>query len=240
MAPWCNRAPAGPFRLGARIVDLAANFPDGSAIHGLVHDRPWRRVGPAAWRIDHARGRWPWRYAVQVAYAVHGDGFVIELAVENGDDEAMPVGVGWHPWFRSPVTVTIPSATVFASNLGSSASPVPARGEFDRRRPSALSPGLDATWTGLTAREVALWWREPGLGASMRFSGALAYVAAASPHGLDAVAIEPQSHAPDAFRRLLGGETGSLRWLEPGATLDATIQIVLSRDAAGDVRTRRS
>ena len=38
----------------------------------------------------------------------------------NLDDGAMPAGLGWHPWFRSPVDVTIPAAMVYESNHESS------------------------------------------------------------------------------------------------------------------------
>jgi aldose 1-epimerase len=229
MAPWCNRAPARPFRIGSRLVDLEPNFPDGSAIHGLVHDRPWRREGAGAWRIDVPAGRWPWRHTVRVGYAIDGDRFAIDLVVENHDDAPMPAGAGWHPWFRAPVEVTIPASDVFESNLGSSAAPVPVHHDLDRREPGALAPGIDATWTGLTAREVTLSWPELGVGAVMSVSGPLQHVVAASPPELGAVAVEPQTHGPDVFRRLLAGETGSPRWLEPGSSLDARIELAFGR-----------
>ena len=57
MAPWCNRIEARPTRIGAREVDLASNFPDGTAIHGQVYARPWT----ARWRRripDLGRRRW--------------------------------------------------------------------------------------------------------------------------------------------------------------------------------------
>src|SRR5215211_8030339 len=42
MAPWCNRLPAGASRLAGHDLRLAANFRDGTAIHGEVATVPWR------------------------------------------------------------------------------------------------------------------------------------------------------------------------------------------------------
>ena len=206
MAPWCNRAPAGPFELAGRTVDLVPNFPDGTAIHGLVHDRPWVRVDDGAWRVDVPAGRWPWRHAVRVAYAVDGPRAVIDLTVENRDDEPMPAGVGWHSWFRAPVEVMIPAAAVFASNVDSAATPVPVTGPFDRRRQGSPAIGLDATWTDLDGGPVVLSWPGAGVSMTMALSDAVGFVVVAAPADVDAVAVEPQTHGPDGLRRLVGGE----------------------------------
>jgi hypothetical protein len=48
---------------------------------------------------------------------------------------------------------------------------------------------------------------------------------AASPTEIDAVAVEPQTHAPAGIRRLVNREPGALTLLDPGATLAMTVRI---------------
>ena len=76
MAPWCNRLAARATPVGGRTVNLAANFPDGSAIHGQVHAIPWTVTG----RGDVLRpGRRRW---LAVALRGHpGGGSARRLAV---------------------------------------------------------------------------------------------------------------------------------------------------------------
>jgi aldose 1-epimerase len=225
MAPWCNRAPAGPVTLAQRLVDLEPNFPDGTAIHGLVHDQAWTG-DDGAWHIDVAAGRWPWHHAVRVAYSVVGPRLVIDLAVENRDDAPMPAGLGWHPWFRTPVDVTIPASQVFESNLDSSIEPVPVAGPFDRRRAGPLASGIDATWTRLAQPHVELSWPQLGVRATMTMSATVTFVVAAAPADIGAVAVEAQTHGPDGVRRLIGAQAAALTRIPPGASLEGRLELI--------------
>src|SRR5215210_7742851 len=60
MAPWCNRLAARPTDIGKDIVELAPNFPDGSAIHGQVYDVPWRRRDEDMFFVERVGDGWPW------------------------------------------------------------------------------------------------------------------------------------------------------------------------------------
>jgi galactose mutarotase-like enzyme len=86
-----------------------------------------------------------------------------------------------------------------------------------------LVPGIDATWTALSRPPVELAWPALGLRAQMR-TDATHIVAA---HAVDrgAIAVEPQTHAPQGLRRLVRGEPGALAVLEPGATLELHIEL---------------
>ena len=52
-----------------------------------------------------------------------------------------------------------------------------------------------------------------------------AYVVAASPSELDAIAVEPQTHAPQGLRRLINGEPGALALLDPGGSLSLITEL---------------
>ncbi len=226
MAPWCNRMAAGAQHVAGRSVDLPANFPDGTAIHGQVQALAWEVAAPGMLRVTAGGHGWPWRYEVTQRLDVAGRRLRLHLEVVNRSTEAMPAGIGVHPWFRQPIELTIAADRVFTSNEASPPEPVPVGAEHDLRTPRPMPPELDATWAGLRGPEVAeIRWPELGISASMRTSPEGAYLCAASPAALAAVAIEPQTHAPDGLRRLLNAEPGGLRWLEPRLTLHLAIEI---------------
>jgi galactose mutarotase-like enzyme len=55
------------------------------------------------------------------------------------------------------------------------------------------------------------------------------YIVAASPSGLDAIAVEPQTHVPQGLRRLLNHEPGALTMLEPGRSLRMGVELAFAQ-----------
>lgn len=228
MAPWCNRVEAAPVVVRGRTVALGANFPDGSAIHGQVHARPWPAVSDGELRVTAGGDGWPWMYEVVQALEVRGTSLHVQLTLVNRSEAPMPAGLGLHPWFRRPVLVAIRGDAVYASNTDSRARPEPVRGPFDLRRVGEI-PELDATWTDLADPAVELQWPTLGVAATMRVTAPRAFVVAASPRSLDAVAVEPQTHAPQGLRRLLEGEPDGLALLDPAEALELGVELAFER-----------
>jgi aldose 1-epimerase len=231
MAPWCNRVAAGRAVVAGRAIDLPATFPDGTAIHGQVSRRAWEDLGDGRFRIEGGGDGWPWRYEVEQAIAIDGDRLELTLRLTNRSDDAMPGGLGFHPWFRAPVHVAIAAAAVHPSNLATEALPVPVSGAYDRRHLEAMPEGLDSTWTDLGDPPVILRWPETGIRATMTIAAPARFVVAANLAGTDAVAVEPQTHAPDGIRRLLAGEPGGLALIPPGARLELAVGLAFERTA---------
>jgi len=229
MAPWCNRVVAGPELVAGRVVDLPATFPDGTAIHGQVARAPWTQTGDATFAIHAGGDGWPWLYEVEQVISVHGRRFELVLRLTNLADTTMPAGLGIHPWFRRPVAVAIRAAFVHPSNLASEAEPIPVTGLFDRSVLEPLPDGLDAAWTGIGEPPVVLSWPDLGLTATLEFNAPERFVVAASPPEIDAVAVEPQTHAPAGIRRLQQGEPGGLVLIEPGDTLTLAVRVDFAR-----------
>ena len=228
MAPWCNRVQAGPTEFGSRRMDLPSNFTDGSAIHGQVYARPWQTQADGSLSIRGGGDGWPWRYEVRERIRVTDAQLRIELAVANLDDEPMPAGLGIHPWFLRPVSVAIHAQDVLADNLDGAAPPRPVAGRLDLRALGEMPDDLDATWAYPADPAVELAW--PGhIRATMRAEAATVFIVGASPSDLDAIAVEPQTHAPHGLARLLAGEQGGLTVLMPGATLSLTASIAFER-----------
>lgn len=229
MAPWCNRIQTGPVDVGARRLDLPSNFFDGSAIHGQVYGRPWRDLGDGRFAIDGGGDAWPWPYAVEARYEVAGGAVRIGLALTNRADDPMPAGIGIHPWFRRPALVAIHGDAVYPANAATDPEPEPVRGPFDLRSVEPMADGLDATWTALTEPAVEVRWPATGIRMTMRSISPSTHIVAASPADLEAIAIEPETHAPQGLRRLLRGEPGAMQWLATGATLELITTLSFDR-----------
>lgn len=228
MAPWCNRVAAGPQQAGRRSVDLPANFPDGTAIHGQVQALPWEATGPGSLRVFAGGGAWPWQYEVTQQFTVDGTRLRVALELTNHAPDPMPAGIGLHPWFVRPVEVQLSAEQVFTSNDESSATPAPVDGPYDLRRYLEMPPDLDATWVRSARAPIGLRWPSQGMAASMAVSPEARFVCAASPSRLGAVAIEPQTHAPNGLRRLILGQPGGLQPLAPGDALRLDVELSIA------------
>lgn len=105
LAPWTNRIKRARFRFDGREIGLNADWPDGTAIHGAVKDKPFRLLdrSPISARFEfvsrgHANANWPWAFACLARYEVESDRVHCEVSVRNDDQSPMPAGVGFHPF----------------------------------------------------------------------------------------------------------------------------------------------
>ena len=224
MAPWCNRLPAAPVQYGERVINLPINFPDGTAIHGQVYAAPWRQVGDSEFGVEAGGNGWPWPYGVEASFGVDRRTLRIEQRLTNLADEPMPAGIGLHPWFRRPVELLIRAQRFYSSNLDSEPEPRPVEGAWDMLTRTQPAAGLDATWTAIAHPPVELAWPGLGIRAEMHVGPTVDHIVAATPAHIDAIAVEPETHAPQALRRVLNGEPGGLRILQPGEQLALTAQ----------------
>jgi aldose 1-epimerase len=225
MAPWCNRITPGPVTVGARVVDLPVNFQDGSAIHGQVYAAPWQQAAESSFVIARDGAGWPWPYRVEIDYAVDGAQLSIVQRLFNLADEPMPGGIGLHPWFPTPVEIAIHSDATYGSNKDSSVEPRPVMGDLDLRSRTAMAAGVDAAWTDPGDPPVELWWPEYRLHAAMRAPFPTVHIVAAYAPERGAIAVEPETHAPQGLRRLLNGEPGGMTMIEPGEHIELPITL---------------
>jgi aldose 1-epimerase len=233
MAPWCNRITPGPVQIAGRTIDLVPNFPDGTAIHGLVAARAWELGGDGALRVVGEGDGWPWTFEVSLSATIEAQTLTLAYALTNRSDEPMPAGLGLHPWFRRPLELRVPAGRVYPANSCSPAIPEPAHDAFDLRSTGTPQPGLDATFAAVEPPVVELAWPGAGIRATLEAatSGGL-LVAVATPPDIAAVAVEPQTHGPDGLRRLLQGEPDALRMLEPGTAMELKLRLTVERDGA--------
>lgn len=231
MAPWCNRVQPGPMEVAGRTVDLAPNFPDGSAIHGQVYARPWEAAGDGWLTVGGGDDGWPWTYEARLRPTLIGSTFRLTCRLRNRSGEPMPAGLGVHPWFVRPVEVALPAETVYRSNTDSPVRPEPIEGTaFDLRSGGTPPGGLDATWTAPRQPSVRLRWPDAAIEAELRIrTRSAACVAVATPTDPDATAVEPQTHGPDGLRRLVNDEPDAPALLAPGGVLGLELDLHVRR-----------
>jgi len=232
MAPWCNRAAPGRHDVAGRQTDLAPNFADGSAIHGLVAAEPWEAEadGSLAIRLGGIGEPWPWAFEVRLVPTIDRSMLTLDYLLTNRSDEPMPAGLGLHPWFRRPLELRVPAERVYATNVDSPRHAERAVGRFDLTAVAPPPDDLDATLTGLPVPRIDLTWPQEGVAATLDVatSAPSVLVAMASPPGTGAVAIEPQTHGPDPLRRLELGEPDAPLLLGAGDTLRLTLTLTIS------------
>jgi aldose 1-epimerase len=225
MAPWCNRLSTSPMSFAGTPLELKPNFPDGTAIHGQVFTSRWRLLPSGEFITEGGGDDWPWRYSLTLEISVQGQQVELQNQLTNESASPMPAGLGIHPWFTEQLRLRVPSSHVFPSNGEIADVPQEASAHLDLREARQLDPDIDATWVELDEPYITLTWPDRGVEASIRVDTRCPVVVAASPEGLDAVAIEPQSHAPQGLRRLLQAEPYGLETLEPGEPLRFALRI---------------
>lgn len=201
MAPFAGRIRDARARHGDHRIEVAAQPDDGHGLHGLVHSRPWRRVGDDRWRIDlaaadpaHPGPTTGWFAPLGIEQQLTLTSGALHLRLTVTSQAPAPVTVGWHPWFRRtiagrPVQVGLPAgamlrrdATGIATTEHVDVPPQPWDDAFvDLDGPVTLDWGAD----GAGDRPLQL---------SIDTDGPVVVVFTGRDH---AVCVEPQSGPPD-------------------------------------------
>jgi aldose 1-epimerase len=214
-------------------VALPANFPDGTAIHGLVYLAEWERTAESTFAILHEGDGWPWPYEASVAFELAASALTVALRLTNRGETSMPGGIGLHPWFRAPVQVGVSARQVLPRNDDPGAEPSAVTDALRLRQDRPLRPNLDATWIDVEPRDVRLRWPSEGIDGLLRLqTTAGVHVAVASPSPPVAVAVEPVTDLPWALDREADGRSGDTPLLAAGGTLELAVTLELGRAEA--------
>ncbi len=242
LVPWPNRTAAGCWSWNGRPQQLALSEPAaGNAIHGLLRHtcyRPDERT-PEERTPDtitlHAvvvpQPGWPVPLATSVRYAVGPEGLLVTHTVRNVGADAVPFGVGAHPYLRvgdsatDDCVLTLAATTSLPLRGGLPTGPPRPDAELDFRGGRALrgvqldhafgdcEPTDGRVWHRLTGPEGGVeLWADPDFG----------WVQVFTPDDLvgrgRAVAVEPMTCPPDALNSGIGlltvgpGETWTGSW----------------------------
>ncbi|MCC2031579.1 aldose epimerase family protein [Microbacterium allomyrinae] len=245
LAPWTNLLCGDGYRTAETVVRFGD---DRERLHGLVADADFALARRTPSRIDLVTevtpsDDYPWRLAVTVRYRLHVGGLTQTVTATNTGDGRAPWGCGGHPYVvagPSPLeewTLRLPAAQVLLVDPDL----VPQRlldvahdsGRFDFRRGRPIGDTLlDHAFTGLEtpdARIPTVQVRDPsGCGVEIEMSEACGWVqlyTSDDEPGDDrrrALAVEPMTCAPDAFRNAEHAHDTGIVLLPPGASASAT------------------
>lgn len=226
MAPWANRLDDGVLPVGGMTYHLPVNRPaDGTAIHGLLRDRPWRVAEAEPARLvlsqeGEAAGT-PWRWQARLEISLGDDGAGIALSLANAGALPFPFGCGWHPFFLRPpgTRLRFAAATLFARDAR--CLPIAAQPSPGIDGGESAYEGLDTHFAGWDGAADIL---RPDLSLRLQASGAWSRnLQVFAPAGSGILCVEPVSHVPDAPNRPDFAGYGPLTLLRPGESLQARL-----------------
>lgn len=168
-----NRIEGGRFTFQGREYTFEINENGVNHIHGLVHSLPWRVVSvedegaasvtTAIRSDDHPsiKASYPHSFELRMTYRLKGSRVEFVVEAENFGKEAMPFGIGFHPYFNVPLvpesskgqcTVKVPANQRW--ELTDACIPtgrrLPAESKVDLRQPVSLDAVmLDDVYTDL-------------------------------------------------------------------------------------------
>tara|TARA_R110000737_G_scaffold2923_18_gene9988 strand:+ start:79360 stop:80271 length:912 start_codon:yes stop_codon:yes gene_type:complete len=253
MLPWTNRVKDARFGFGGKDYTLVANHSDGTAIHGVGRDLAWgiadRSPFSARCVLDsrlHESVDWPFAFGAVFRVEIGADWAEFELDLTNLGEEAMPCGVGHHPYFMRTLFDARDELRVRAGVSGRypCADQIPTGASVDDAVSKGLreggpigNPNLDDVFGGFDGK-AELGWDASGVRCVMECSDAFGHLVVYAPRDeskagtppLPWVCVEPVTMVNDAFNSSETAEQSGLRVLEAGETLRTTMRLSFRRD----------
>jgi aldose 1-epimerase len=231
LVPFSNRVRDGAFTFGGRRVQLSPNFPpEPHAIHGHGWQSSWEITDQSDSELKtaftHEANEWPWTYRAEQHYSLSAESLEVTISVSNLSDEAMPAGVGLHPYFvRTPqarLTTSVEAVWLSDENsMPSELAPVPDDWDLNGINPDDAS--LDNNFTGWSGSALIEW---PDRGASLTLTGEglFQFLVVYTPEGEDFFCVEPVSNSIAAFNLAAEGRNDvGMSVVEPGEALSGRI-----------------
>lgn len=237
--PFPNRIDSGNYKFGEEKFQLPINFPgEGHAIHGLVLEEKFNvsnvdltkehGIVELDYKYNQAQG-YPFKFSLQIIFKLSESGFSCKTVVKNEDTRKIPVGDGWHPYFKTgsmadDLYICIPSQEEIEVNERKIPTGKTKRGNdfCELKKISDLNfdtcfrlfEDHDRSIVKLVDKDKNIrmnLWMDCGIDKYQ-------YVQVYIPPARDCIAIEPMTCIPDAFNNGIGlividpGETNSFLW----------------------------
>lgn len=242
LVPFGNRVRENTFRFSGKEHRFRPNTAwDPHYLHGEGWQADWSVAESGEdfveLSFEHITGDGtPYRYAAKQRFAVDDGAFVLTLSVTNRGDDALPFGLGWHPYFpMTPGTTLLAPAHRYWTEvdgwLPGEAVDIPVDVDFNTPRGLPhrwVNNGFEG-WSG----EARIDWPERGarlmLTADPLFRHAFVFV---SDTGFDPAfqrdyfCFEPMSHLANGHNL---PDLGDLTILQPGETLAGSVRMMPAR-----------
>jgi len=205
LVPYVNRIRDGRFSFRGRVVTLQPNMAgDPSPLHGQGWLGSWsveqRDQTSAVLGFRHEAGEWPWAYEARQEFALDERGLSLSLSCRNSSSEAMPCGLGQHPYFPCGPQTRLDTQVECAWTIDDKVLPVdkvPAEGRYNLKDRRICGQDLDngfGGWGGEARMSDPAWPFE------LRLSSPQAkFFQVYSPASGGIFVAEPVSHANAAL-----------------------------------------
>jgi aldose 1-epimerase len=234
MAPFANRAFDGVVDDGATRFLVPDNNPNGGGnIHGFGWQSAWDMLGQTDGHtvLEHRRsaGPDPYRYRARQEIRLDEAGMTVSLSITNEADQALPYGIGHHPWFPcaadTRLGMTASGALIFGDGFRATGSERLAGGGPYAGK-LVFATGRETAWSFLGWNGAArIETPSTGLAITLSAGETLRCPVVWAPAGADFLCVEPQSHAIGSPSEPAAREAAPLRRLEPGETLSGWLRI---------------
>jgi aldose 1-epimerase len=234
LAPFCNRAFGAVMIDGARSIALPVNDPAAnSCIHGFGWQARWRveRQGEASTHLVHERSgaEDPYAYRAEMGLALGDGGLLVTLSVENRADQALPFGIGLHPWFPATrdTSLRMRNEAELALGPGYRATGVKRLTDGGPFADGPLFRSMAETAHSFIGWDGAAVIATPSQGLAIHVAASenLRCPVVWAPPRADFLCLEPQSHGIGAPSELPAREATPLARLERGASLSGWMRI---------------
>ena len=229
LVPFSNRVSQATLQWQGTNHPLVKNWaPDPHAIHGVGWERPWTVLDAndtfALLSYEHkADASWPFDFDSSQALKLEAHALELTLSITNQSTHAVPVGLGWHPFFVKRADSQVQFDASGRWEMGDDQLPT-------HRAPST---GLNMPCATLDIDHCFDGWsgtvqlRDSTL--SIRVTSGLSRLVVYSTPTSDSIAIEPVSHVNDAVNRMAQFGTSAdelgVCVLQPGESFSCAMRI---------------
>ncbi|QBQ95876.1 aldose 1-epimerase [Paraburkholderia pallida] len=234
LLPYSNRIGEGRFHFGGRDVEVPRNraseplpiHGDGWLAHWAVEEADRERVRLV---LDHSGGD-PYAYRAELTYALDGATLVMTLEVENTGREALPFGLGVHPFLARDTSTELsaPASGLWLSGadwLPVRHVPAPPAWQFGVAYPLPAQM-VNHAFSGWSGRAAVVWERRR---LSLSICANTDYYVLYTPPGERFFCFEPVDHPINAVNLEGGGGAHGMTVLGHGERLVRTFSFTVER-----------
>lgn len=220
---------------------FANRFADGSAIHGLLFNKNFTIKEQKTteffasalfeYQYEAEDPGYPFRYTCQVLYTLfHGNTLQVQTTLHNSDQQTIPMGDGWHPYFQLSESINdcwlrFPAKGMleFSEQLIPTGRILPYQ-TFNASKPFRNTELDNCFLLDPAGGQPVCEWSHPASGLSIRFATdeQYPYLQIYTPPDRKSIAIENLSSAPNCFNNGIG-----LLELAPGQTKTLTLHYII-------------
>lgn len=241
LLPYSNRIGGGNFKFLGRCVDVPCNRPgEPLPLHGDGWLGAWDVALESSTQVrltlDRSDGA-PYAFRAAQLFTLDESTLTISLSIENAGRDALPFGLGLHPFLTREADTELSAAADGLWLCGDDLLPVrhvpaPPAWQFGVAYPMPREM-VNNAFTGWSGRSSVMW---PKRRLSLTISADTDYYILYAPAGKDFFCFEPVDHPINAVNLPGGGAAHGMTVLAPGESLSREFRFTVER--SGDAKRR--